>query len=449
MKVARRLRGSQQPQSLLDYVRQFLTPPVWKQARQATSRRRSLPRWDLQPLVLIVMAMTWAAGDSQAEKFATARGFYVACYRARKRPGATLQGFQKALARVPLRQFQARRSVRVGDPRPLGHTVGRQRLRADGVRWLSDRVPPHRGAGAATGEGRQERRGPHHLGHSVRAPGDRLVVRATGPGTAAEQEHLRRLLGTLSPRALIVCGRRGTWATSWSEPSSRPDGRSCSGCRRRSISHPGASDASRWSEGPVLYWPEYAQRQGHAPLRCRLIRVPARGRVKKDVWLLTDVLDPTRLSLKTAAQFYRWRWRNEGLFRIYKRTINKLKLSSRTVRLAHREAEVSLLATQILLAHADLALRSPAPATAGEPVISPRKVLIEIRTELKEAENRRVASYRRRLKGCRAAARQQTSPKAIRDWPRRKPHKPPRPPILHTLTKEQKTLLEQHMGAVG
>ncbi len=45
MKVARRLRGSQQPQSLLDYVRQFLTPPVWKQARQATSRRRSrLPR---------------------------------------------------------------------------------------------------------------------------------------------------------------------------------------------------------------------------------------------------------------------------------------------------------------------------------------------------------------------------------------------------------------------
>jgi hypothetical protein len=62
MKVARRLRGSQQPQSLLDYVRQFLTPPVWKQARQATSRRRSLPRWDLQPLVLIVMAMTWEIG---------------------------------------------------------------------------------------------------------------------------------------------------------------------------------------------------------------------------------------------------------------------------------------------------------------------------------------------------------------------------------------------------
>ena len=51
--------------------------------------------------------MTWAAGDSQPEKFETARGFYVASYRARKRPGRTIQGFQKALARLPLRPLRA------------------------------------------------------------------------------------------------------------------------------------------------------------------------------------------------------------------------------------------------------------------------------------------------------------------------------------------------------
>ena len=50
------------------------------------------------------------------------------------------------------------------------------------------------------------------------------------------------------------------------------------------------------------------------------------------------------------------------MFRIYKRTISKMKFSSRTLRLVHREAELSLLATQILLAHADLALR---PTTNG------------------------------------------------------------------------------------
>ena len=73
MKAARKLRRLQHPQSLMEHLRQFLTPQVWKQARQAVPRGRSLPRWDLQPLVIIMLALTWAAGDSQEEKFETAR----------------------------------------------------------------------------------------------------------------------------------------------------------------------------------------------------------------------------------------------------------------------------------------------------------------------------------------------------------------------------------------
>src|SRR5437660_58735 len=107
MKAARRLRILQQPQSLIGNVRQFLTPQIWKQARQAVSRRRAVAGWDLEPLVLVMIAMTWSAGDSQPERFETARGFYVACYAARKRPGKTLEGFQKALGRVPMRPFRA------------------------------------------------------------------------------------------------------------------------------------------------------------------------------------------------------------------------------------------------------------------------------------------------------------------------------------------------------
>ena len=86
MKRSRRLEQLQRPQSLLDHIRQFLTPRVWKQARHAAPRRRDPARWDLQPLVLILLAMTWAAGDSQPERFVMARGFYVASYRARRRP---------------------------------------------------------------------------------------------------------------------------------------------------------------------------------------------------------------------------------------------------------------------------------------------------------------------------------------------------------------------------
>src|SRR6185437_806473 len=107
MKASRRLRQAQQPRSLLDYVRQFLTPEVCKQARQAIPRRAPAPRWDLQPLLWIALAMTWASGHSQQERFETARGFYVVAYKARRRPGKTLQGFQKALRRVPMRQLRA------------------------------------------------------------------------------------------------------------------------------------------------------------------------------------------------------------------------------------------------------------------------------------------------------------------------------------------------------
>src|SRR5256885_12000439 len=49
---------------------------------------------------------------------------------------------------------------------------------------------------------------------------------------------------------------------------------------------------------------------------------------KGDVWLFTSILDRRELSRKNAAQVYRWRWRNEGLFRQYKRMLKKTKLQS-------------------------------------------------------------------------------------------------------------------------
>ena len=271
------------------------------------------------------------------------------------------------------------------------------------------------------------------------------MVVALGPGTADERVHLKRLLATLSPVALIVAdaaymGYELAWAIVQTQRSFLL--RMSSKIELYTLEH---ATLKSWSEGPVYYWPACVRKKEKPPIACRLIRVPAKGQVKRDVWLLTNILDPAKLSLATASKFYRWRWRNEGIFRTYKRTINKMKLSSRTVRLVHREAEASLLAVQILLAHADLALR-PSEAVEG-PVISPRKVLIEIRRELNGNATRRQGAYAQRLEGCRAESRHQKSPKASREWPRRTPHKPPGPPVLHTLTNEQKVLLQQRLGA--
>jgi hypothetical protein len=103
-----------------------------------------------------------------------------------------------------------------------------------------------------------------------------------------------------------------------------------------------------------------------------------------------------------------------------------------------------LLALQVLLAHADLALRPH--GTMRKPAVSPRKVLIEIRKEIAaSARAGRRTTYRRRLETCRAETRRQTSPKASREWPRRKTHQPPVPPLFLTMNDAQKALLEKHI----
>ena len=94
-------RQRKQAQTVAESIRHFLTPTVLRQVRKTADRRRK-PRWDLYPLVHVLLAMTWCCGDSLPEKFETARGFYVVCCPKRKRPGKSFQGFEKAVRKLPM-----------------------------------------------------------------------------------------------------------------------------------------------------------------------------------------------------------------------------------------------------------------------------------------------------------------------------------------------------------
>src|SRR5437016_2667320 len=59
---------------------------------------------------------------------------------------------------------------------------------------------------------------------------------------------------------------------------------------------------SRFREGVLYYWPQWAQRHQQQPLRVRVLRLRSRG---SEVWLMTSVLDPARLTRSTASTFYR------------------------------------------------------------------------------------------------------------------------------------------------
>jgi hypothetical protein len=396
--------------------------------------------------VLVLLALTWTCGDSFPERFETARAFAAVCLPKRRRPGQTVQGFQKALARLPMRVLHV---VAAGVRRRLlallsgSWTVfGFVPIGCDGTRLECPRTAElERRLGQAGKAGSAPAVWLTALVHL------RLGVPWAwrwGKGTASERDHLRQLLSRLPAAALLVADagyvgydlirtllerevcfliRMSCQATFYREGAGRP---------------------SRFRDGVVYYWPP-SKKEGdrRGPLRLRLIRVRGRGR-KYDVWLATNVLDRGRLSVAQAARLYRWRWENEGLFRTFKRTLSKVKLHSRTVRLVHREAEGAMLATQLLLAQGACALRPRAASgVEGSAACSPRQVLLAIRDELRAARPRPRRGFGRRLAAARRERRERTGAKVKRDWPQRTPHKPPKPPRLLTLREDEKARIFQ------
>jgi hypothetical protein len=98
------------------------------------------------------------------------------------------------------------------------------------------------------------------------------------------------------------------------------------------------------SEGIAHCWPRAARNADQAPLRLRLMRIRLG---KTEMWLLTSVLDQTRLTLKQAEQFYRIRWGIEVEIRGLKQTLERAKLRCRDSRRLRAELDWSILAMAV------------------------------------------------------------------------------------------------------
>jgi hypothetical protein len=408
-----------------------------------------------QPLILTMLVMTWCCGDSQAERFEIAKGFTAVCLSKRRRPGRTVQGFQKALARLPMPVLRAmaaglrQRLLHLFELRTDGWTV----LGVDGSSLVCPRVaeldqrldPPRRKNGGPV----------LWVTALVHLRTGLLWSWRLGKGYNRERQHLRALLTTLPASALVVAdagyggydlaqGLLAAGASFLIRVSAKDRLYSAAALRGGRLS---SADKQQ-----VWCWPKQARKKLLLPLPVRLIRLRDRRR-RQEVWLLTNVLDSTRLSRAQATLYYRWRWENEGFFRTYKRTLAKVKLQSRTVRLVHREAEGALLATQVLLAQGVQALprrlRSLPVRRQGQavPRCSPRQVLLAIREViLGHIGIRQQGAFRRRLAQALRDRRWRRSPKVKRSWPSRRPHVPLKPPKILTLTRMEKALLFQLLG---
>jgi len=356
----KRARQRKRGKSLIGSMREFLTPAVLKQVRNA-SKRRKCPRWDLHPLLYILLLTTYCCGDSLPEKFEAARGFYVACCPKRKRPGVSFSGFEKAAAKLPMPVLRAlaagirgRIEAVFGDRWKVGDFIP---FGCDGTRQACPRTEElERRLGTFGKQGSSPMIWNTSIVHLTL--GFPFCWRLGKGGKASERSHLIRMLRWLPAAALIVAD---AGYVGYSVTATMIQARVFFLIRMSSNATfytENNEPLDEFREGIVYYWPKTQQNEGKPPIRGRLMRIHSK-RHKVDVWLLTNVEDRARMSLETAATCYRWRWENEGFFRTYKRTLKKVTLMSRTLRLVHREAEASMIATQLLLCQGALAMPAP------------------------------------------------------------------------------------------
>jgi Transposase DDE domain len=434
--------------SLLASLKRFLTPQVWKQAHKAEKRKKSAPRWGLHPLLMILLIMTWTNGDSEGERFATAGACYVAMHQHSKRPGETLQGFQMALARVPLSVLHALfagvRQVLLRLCQRYWKTGPFVVMACDASRLECPRSDELEKELETCGK---DKTAPMlQIMALVLLPTGLLWSWCVGAGVASEHDQLRQLLPTLPSSTLLVgdCFYQGYQLYSDIIQAKASFLVRLSG--KASFYVDRERSQKRFKDGNVYYWPEKtAQDLNKPPLELRLIRV--RDRKKKDVWLLTNELSSQRLSRQQAGEYYRWRWHIEETFRTYKRTQSSIKLRSRTEALAYREAEVSLLALQLLLAGE---MRTHGQGTEKVLLVgSARKSLLHLRGDITTMIGSKLGPRQQRRYQAALATVRSGGPgrKVRRKWPRRKDHKPPKPPKLRVMPERLKRKLRQHLGS--
>jgi len=180
----------------------------------------------------------------------------------------------------------------------------------------------------------------------------------------------------------------------------------------------------------VYLWPQKHRRC--RPLVLRLI-VLREGR--QEVFLLTDVLDPARLTDEEAAMLYAMRWGEEVFYRSYKQTMGRRKLLSRRAGTCLAEAQWTLLGLWLL----GLMTVSQLIGAGADPLaMSVARARDAVRRTLRRHRPRRGA---RSLKGMLRAAVKDTydrqTSKAARNYPRKKREKPPGPPKIQAATRAE------------
>jgi hypothetical protein len=393
-------------------------------------------------LIWTALLMAWDGGVTLGEQFASARAAVTEMFPFLRRVGKTYQGFVKAMAasgafwldrlvthlRLQMRLLES--CWRVG---------GIAAFAVDGSRVECPRTAANQKQLKCAG---RKKTGPqlslttlYHMGSGC------VWDYRIGPGVENERTHLRAMLATLPPEAMIVADAGFIGYDLLREILA--GGRHILfrvGSNRTLLKHLGF--ASVENDSTVYLWPEQAQSKSKPPIILRLMVLHG-GRYP--VYLVSDVLSEEALSFEQAGMLYRLRWGIEVFYRSLKQTLRHRKMRSCAPAQARRELAWALTALWIL----SLVTAQAIVARGG----NPRGLSIALaRRQVRQAmAGRTRGDLTRHLAGASKDTYKRTRSKTARDWPHKKNENPAGAPKLRTATPRQvqqaKELRERRVAA--
>lgn len=368
------------------------------------------------------------------DRFIKARTCLIGFFPGERRPGETYQGFIKAqrgvcpamVAAMMAQLRETHRRVEGGQKLCCGWLA----FACDGSRVEAPRTAKNEAAFGCAG---RKKTGPqlalttlYHMGTGL--PWDWRI----GAGTEAERHHLREMLCTLPPDALIVADAGFTGYDLLNEIVASD---------RSFLIRVGSNvqlltdllDVELRTDGSAVWlWP--LAKQHLSPLKLRLIRLPDTSGTSEGMCLLTNVFDTERMSTETAETLYRMRWGVEVFFRSFKQTLDQHKLRSAAPDQARWELHWAMMAYLLLgFMTVDGIVRRGGTALS----MSVAKALRTVRQAMHTLAERRWR-HRGDLRVQLAEARKDTyvrsSSKKARNWPYKKREKPPGLPKIRAAT---------------
>jgi len=261
----------------------------------------------------------------------------------------------------------------------------------------------------------------------------------TGPSYSSERQHVLQMLETQKfPKNTLFCGDAGFVGYDfWRAVAQNYHFLVRVGGNVRLLKKLGYV---RETNGIVYCWPDAAMKKSQPPLVLRLLHF--KDARNNDVYLVTNVLDPKRLSDRQASELYRRRWGIEVQFRSLKQTFGRTKLRSRTPDNATIELDWSLLSlwmVQLLALKEQTKAREPGASTSIAVVLRIVRQMMQRDRDVPERKD----SLQKQLGRALTDNYERTSKKQSRNYPRRKEEPATGKPIIRTATKDHKKKLKE------